>query len=132
MTTKDVYLLVSGSRAIVDVQWTEARIEQALLTDWGLTLDQVALVLNGNAVGVDTITRKWAAHKGLPVKLYKPNWAKHGKAAGILRNHEMVKEATHIIALWDGVSPGTLDVIKTAEAMEEKKLLVYKRATPSI
>jgi hypothetical protein len=131
MTTKDVHLLVSGSRGIVDVQWVEARIEQALLTDWGLTLDHVALVLNGNAMGVDTIARKWAAHKGLPLKLYKPDWARHGKAAGILCNQKMVQEATHVIALWDGTSAGTRDVIATAEKAG-KKVLVYKRVTASI
>jgi hypothetical protein len=95
----DVILLVSGSRGIVDAAWVEARIEQSLL-EWTVPLDQIALVVNGNAIGVDTIARKWAAAKGLPVKLFKPDWARHGKAAGIIRNREMLQEATHVIALW--------------------------------
>jgi hypothetical protein len=123
-------LLVSGSRTILDAPWAEARIEQAL-ADWGLTPADVALVVNGNAVGVDTLARKWAAAKGLPVKLFKPDWAKHGKGAGFVRNSEMLKEATHVVALWDGASHGTKAVIDGAKA-QGKPLCVYVRVSPSI
>jgi hypothetical protein len=126
----DVILLVSGSRGIVDAAWVEARIEQSLM-EWTVPLDQIALVVNGNAAGVDTIARKWAAAKGLTVKLFKPDWTRHGKAAGMIRNREMLKEATHVITLWDGSSPGTKAVIDGAKA-QGKPLCSYTRVTPSI
>jgi hypothetical protein len=126
----DVVLLVSGSRGIADVAWVEARIEQSL-RGWTVPFDQIALVVNGNAIGVDTIARKWAAAKGLPVKLFKPDWAKHGKAAGMIRNREMLQEATHVIAVWDGSSKGTKAVIDGALA-RGKPLCSYTRVTPSI
>jgi hypothetical protein len=120
----DVILLVSGSRGITDTRWVEGRVEQSLV-EWKIPTDQIALVVNGNAVGVDTIVRKWATDKGLPVKLYKPDWGKDGKAAGFIRDREMLQAATHVIALWDGTSKGTKAVMDGAKA-SGKPLCVYQ------
>ena len=126
----DVTLLVSGSRGLVDAPWCEARIAEAL-TQWGLRPDDVALLVNGNAVGVDTIAKQWAWRQSIPVKLFKPDWSKHGKAAGMIRNREMLKKATHVIALWDGQSSGTKAVIDGATALG-KPLCQFVRVTKSI
>lgn len=121
----DVTLLVSGSRGLVDAPWCEARIAEAL-AQWALKPEDVALLVNGNAAGVDTIARRWALKESIPVKLFKPDWGRHGKAAGMIRNREMLKEATHVIALWDGRSPGTKMVVDAAKA-QGKLLCVFIR-----
>lgn len=44
----------------------------------------------------------------------KADWDKHAKAAGMMRNIEMAKIATGLIAFWDGKSKGTKQMIDEA------------------
>ena len=53
----------------------------------------------------------WAGDNGIPVKQFRPDWGRFGRAAGIYRNAEMADYADGAIILWDGESRGTLDMI---------------------
>ena len=57
---------------------------------------------------------EYAAERGLKVKLYPAEWARYGKAAGPKRNNQMAKDASAVIAFWDGRSKGTKNMIDTA------------------
>ena len=72
------------------------------------------VVLSGAARGADTHGELWAQSKGIPVEHYPAEWGKHGKAAGFIRNAEMVSKAEAVVAIWDGVSRGTAHSIKLA------------------
>ena len=74
----------------------------------------ISEVVSGCARGVDQIGEDWARSKGLPVRLFPANWEKYGKAAGYLRNEEMAKHASALIAIWDGESKGTKHMIDLA------------------
>lgn len=78
----------------------------------GLKIEQV---LCGCARGVDEIGRQWALDNNVPVKEFPADWNKYGRAAGHIRNSQMVKEADALIAVWDGKSRGTKDTIDKAE-----------------
>ena len=41
-------------------------------------------------------------------------WDKHGNSAGMIRNSQMADYADGLIALWDGESRGTKNMIETA------------------
>lgn len=69
-------------------------------------------IVCGNADGPDKFGAKWAEEHGYPVKHFPAQWDKYGKAAGIIRNHEMGDYADSLIAFWDGKSPGTRDMIE--------------------
>ena len=45
---------------------------------------------------------------------YPADWKQHGKAAGMIRNAEMVRAADWVVAFWDGKSKGTKNTIDTA------------------
>lgn len=51
---------------------------------------------------------------GCKLKIYDPNWEKWGKAAGPIRNEEMVLAADKVVCFWDGTSPGTKSTIEYA------------------
>lgn len=69
-------------------------------------------VLHGGARGVDSYAGAMARLLNLDVKAMPANWRKHGKAAGMIRNTEMLeREPDYVIAFWDGSSRGTLDTI---------------------
>jgi len=73
-------------------------------------------ILTGDARGVDAEAARVAYLLKVPVHIYCADWAKHGKAAGVIRNSEIVKDCDRVIAFWDGKSRGTADTVKKARA----------------
>lgn len=72
-------------------------------------------VVSGGSKGADALGERYAKEKGFICKRFEANWDKNGKAAGIIRNEEMAKYSTHLIAFWDGKSAGTKDMISKAK-----------------
>jgi len=72
------------------------------------------VVLCGMARGADTLGMLWAERNEVPVEKYPAEWKKHGKIAGPIRNGEMANTGDALIALWDGKSRGTRDMIAKA------------------
>lgn len=71
-------------------------------------------VISGGATGVDTLAVRYALENDIPLETYPADWATHGKAAGPIRNRKMAEVAEGLIAIWDGQSPGTKNMIDTA------------------
>lgn len=71
-------------------------------------------VLCGMARGADTFGAEWARFQQIQVMEYPAPWEMHGKRAGPIRNEEMARDADALIAIWDGKSPGTRDMINKA------------------
>lgn len=62
-----------------------------------LALDRLAsergkpdLLVEGDARGVDRMSGKWGIKNSIPVKPFPANWTKYGRAAGPIRNQEML------------------------------------------
>ena len=85
------------------------------LVDWEITE-----VVSGKARGVDTLGEWWAksGEKDIPIQSFPADWKKFKKAAGYIRNAEMAKYADALIAIWDGESRGTFNMIE--EAMKNR------------
>jgi glycerophosphoryl diester phosphodiesterase len=60
---------------------------------------------------VDTLGEQWAKGKMIPIKRFPADWRTYGKQAGPRRNEDMARYADQLIAVWDGVSPGTRNMI---------------------
>jgi len=71
-------------------------------------------VVSGGAQGPDTWAADEARLRGLAVDIYRPDWSFHGKAAGFVRNNDIVAACDRVVAFWDGRSRGTLDTITKA------------------
>lgn len=99
--------VICGSRDLVKFEDIAEAVKLS-----GFTITEV---ISGGARGSDKLAEQWAAINGLPCVIFLPEWDEHGKAAGILRNKEMVEYAEALIAVWDGKSKGTADSIKKAE-----------------
>lgn len=74
------------------------------------------IVVSGGARGVDTAAEQAARERGLEVRVHRPDWARHGNAAGVIRNGEIVADCTRVVAFWDGRSRGTFDTLNRAHA----------------
>jgi hypothetical protein len=108
-------LQIAGSREMT------ARLAGYALIDWFVeNRDLAALghgigehideVVSGNANGADSIGEEWAMRRYIPVAHFPAAW-ELGNHAGFLRNEEMVKVATHLLAFHIGHSKGTANMI---------------------
>jgi len=75
---------------------------------------EITQVVSGKAKGVDTLGEVWALANNIPVEAFPADWDQHGRAAGPIRNREMAEYADALIAIWDGESKGTANMIQQA------------------
>ena len=108
-------VIVAGSRDIVDRGAVWRAIETAPFA--------VTEIVSGTARGVDSIAESYAGTKQVPVKLFPADWDKYGKPAGAIRNKQMAEYADALIAIWDGQSKGTRNMIKTMNKLNKPVLL---------
>lgn len=73
------------------------------------------VIISGKAKGVDTLGEQYAHENNLPIEEFPANWKKYGKSAGVIRNEKMAQIADALIAIWDGKSIGTKNMIKNAK-----------------
>ena len=102
-------VIVAGCRYIDDYDVVAQAIKESGF--------KVTEVVSGRAKGVDKLGERWADHNKIPVKPFPADWDKHGKAAGLIRNEEMARYADALVAVWDGESRGTLNMINTMGAV---------------
>jgi YspA, cpYpsA-related SLOG family len=78
--------------------------------------DYIEIIIHGGANGADTIAGDIAKKRFIPVKVYPADWKKHGKAAGSIRNQQMLDEGKPdiVLAFPDPKSKGTWDMIRKA------------------
>lgn len=103
--------IIAGSRGITDPEIVVEAIESSSF--------KVTEVVSGCARGVDELGECWAEAVGVPIKQFKPNWDL-GKVAGLIRNAQMAEYAEALIAIWDGKSKGTQNMIKEARKRDLK------------
>jgi len=82
------------------------------------------IVVSGGARGVDIEAEREAKRCGLNVEIHYPRWLEHGKAAGYLRNMDIIRAADRVSAFWYARTRGTRHSIACALDME-KPLLVH-------
>lgn len=110
-------VIIAGSRnAGVTVSDVDEAVKKAAY--------YVTQVVSGRATGADRAGEEWALKHHIPVRHFEVfgyEWEK-SIYAGHRRNERMAKYAHALIALWDGQSAGTENMIRVARA---HRLLVY-------
>lgn len=101
-------VIIAGSRSM----WRQAEVDAAI-AESGF---DISAVVCGMAPGVDTLGGRWAIRNGIPVVQMPANWDLYGKAAGPIRNAEMLKVADAVIVVWDGKSRGSAHMLMIAKA----------------
>jgi predicted Rossmann fold nucleotide-binding protein DprA/Smf involved in DNA uptake len=109
-------VIIAGSRTYEDYDVLLDCIKQANIN--------ITKVISGGASGADKLGERYAQENNKELEVYSADWNKHGKAAGPIRNRQMAAVADGLIALWDGKSPGTKNMIDEAN---KKNLVVYVR-----
>ena len=98
------------------------------LQKWGKNLSDVEYIVSGGAKGADTLAEIFAKEYSIkpmifPVK--KEDWYKYGKAAGIMRNTQIIDNASHVIAFPSKYGKGTQDSINKANKRKLPIQILY-------
>ena len=112
-------VIIAGSRDITRPSLVWSAIREAK-TKSGIIVTEV---VSGGARGVDRLGERYARKIGIPIKPFIPNWYPLGiydPTAGFRRNRKMAEYADALIALWDGSSPGTKNMIYEAREHDLK------------
>lgn len=101
-------VLVCGSRDWKDRKGIRDRLERLPIS---------TVIVEGECRGADILSREVAEKLGLRVEKYPAKWHRYGRAAGPIRNTQMVEsEPDLVIAFHEdiGRSKGTVDTLKKA------------------
>ena len=80
-----------------------------------LNLNEPPVIFDGGCSGVDACGKEYAKTKGWQVDTYKADWLNLGKAAGPLRNQQMVDKADMLVVIRTKNSRGSKDVLARAK-----------------
>lgn len=83
-------------------------------------------IVSGTARGVDRDGEYYGKCNNIPIKRFPADWDQYGKAAGYIRNKQMAEYADALIAVWDGESRGTKNMIDTMQSLN-KPVYIYIR-----
>lgn len=108
-------VIIAGSRSF---EYTHGNKLVSLVADAVLASKfKITEIVSGHAQGIDQAGEFYAQTYKIPCKIFYPEWNKHGRSAGVIRNLEMTKYADALIVIWDGKSHGTKNMIDTANRL---------------
>lgn len=101
-------VIIAGSRK--GTSYTDTKLAIQLAKGDGIVPTEI---ISGLANGPDTFGVQYGMENDIPVREFPADWDTYGKSAGFIRNAEMAESAEALIAIWDGRSRGTRDMIRT-------------------
>ena len=86
-------------------------------------------IVSGHCAGADQLGERYAEERGYPCKVFPAYWKKYGRAAGPIRNSEMIKYASEVevpvvVAFRSPRTMGTNDTVKKAQHKGFKVVVV--------
>lgn len=121
---KAVKLALVGSRDYTNYQEFKIIIAETL-HKWNIKIADITLVVSGDAKGADTLADMWAREHKKTFTMFVADWKAFGKAAGPMRNTDIINEATHVIAFPSKLGKGTQDSIRKAQETNKKVHIHY-------
>lgn len=116
-------IIISGTRTFNDYDTFKKVIRLALIKQ--NAVKEELEIVTGGCRGVDLLGERWAKENNIPIKRFDAEWKKYGRQAGPIRNRAMAKYGDFLVAVWDGDSPGTLNMILNMKSFG-KTGYVYK------
>jgi hypothetical protein len=114
-----IRLAIIGGRDFED--WDSAK----LFFDRWFFGRKLECIVSGGAVGADAIGARLAKLYDIPLVEYLPDWATYGKRAGFMRNETIIRDCTHVLAFWDGVSKGTKNSLGWAKLLKKPTFISF-------
>lgn len=74
----------------------------------------IVFLIHGGADGADSLAGAWADQRGVPVNVFPADWDAHGRAAGPMRNEQMLTEGQPDLVVAFPGGYGTSHMIRLA------------------
>ena len=110
---------IIGSRTFNDYDRLETTLDM-LSAGFGFNV-----VVSGGADGADSLAEQYADNRHLNRIIHLPKWQLHGKAAGMIRNRDIIDDADVVVAFWDGKSRGTKNSMNLAKEQKKTTIIIY-------
>lgn len=102
-------VLVCGGRDFRDKMYGWGWL-QAIHLKRGITA-----IIEGGATGADALAAAWAKLEGVPTERFPADWKAHGRAAGPIRNQQMIDEGKPDLVVAFPGGRGTADMVRRAK-----------------
>lgn len=118
-------IAVVGCKSFENFKWIKAVLD---------TYEPEPFILvSGGAKGVDTLGEEYAKVRGLETIVFPAQWKRYGKAAGPIRNKQIVDASDRMYAFWDCKSSGTRNSIGLAKKKGIPLFIIdIRNATPVV
>ncbi len=103
-------ILICGGR-----DYTDYDTFALLMEEVAYHLPKPITVISGGARGADSLAIRWAKDYGHKLEVYMADWDRHKKAAGILRNIQMLKEGQPDLVVAFPGGRGTAHMVSISE-----------------
>lgn len=100
-------IAVIGSRGFRDYAFLSENLSQF----------SISKIISGGAYGADSLARRFALARRIPLVEFRPDYELHGKVAPLIRNRSIISNADAVVAFWDGKSSGTAHALRIASKM---------------
>lgn len=108
--------LITGSRAWSDEKVVREKLEFAAIIAQANCKDGLT-VIHGGCSGADAIADRIARESGFEIEVYPADWKRRGRAAGPIRNSQMVQSGVDLcLAFPKGASHGTRGCMSLVES----------------
>ena len=104
-------VIIGGCRDFNDYSIAREFIADTLAQ---LAISENITIISGGCRGADKLGERYATENGLMLEIYKADWIRYKRAAGPIRNKEMVLVSDAVICFWDGQSKGTKSLAELA------------------
>ena len=115
-------LLIAGGRDFTDYTLLCKTVDYMLTNKKETHKIQI---ISGTARGADKLGERYAGDRGYGVLPYPADWTTYRKAAGHIRNAEMLKVADAVIVCWDTVSRGSKNMKEITEKSGKPLKIIY-------
>lgn len=117
---QSIVLSVSGSRTFTDYAIFERYMDQ-----WCECNGTPTQIVHGDALGTDKMADRYADEHAIEAVIYKPDWNRYGRAAGIIRNGTIVDRGTHLLAFCVNDSRGTMNAVTRSIAAGKPTVVIH-------
>jgi hypothetical protein len=114
-------LIIAGSHTFTDYP----RLCQVLAPD----RHRIMQVLTGGARGAEQLGYRWAWKHVVTHQLFRAEWERFGKTAGVRRNHQMAQAGDVLVVFGDGQAPGTTHLMQCMQELGKPVVRISVDAT---
>jgi YspA, cpYpsA-related SLOG family len=109
-------VIIAGSRTFTDYQC----LCQVLAPE----RHRLTQVLTGGARGAELLGYRWAWKHAVKHQLFRADWERFGKAAGVRRNHQLAQAGDVLVVFGHTTSPGTAHLIQCIQQLGKPVVVI--------